>query len=288
VVWDPAPWADMVLIKIKYRQLADGTWIKLPSALAEPTLYERELYEFDGLSSVPCGAPVACVHNNDIIGVFSALPRPDLPPILARCLKDSDISLDQVFLGGSRSTGMNQRNSDVDLVLRVHASQANSLRGHLTCALIRGTIQIPPNSGTWKILEMVFPGGKSAVLKKEIFAETIQENEQSYSLMLCPFDPELPTHGKNSIFHGHTALEGTVVDATRSFYKRSSFTLKQDNGKNCQVISYHKVANLVSEGDRLALRGWMVEDNGNHILLQFNLRRDNIVWFPADYKNHTL
>jgi hypothetical protein len=71
-----------------------------------------------------------------------------------------------------------------------------------------------------------------------------------------------------------------VVEAARSVFKRAEYTLCTADQQQIDVVCYHKTANLVREGDRLAIRGWLMTDGTRRRLVQLSSWRDNIVWLP--------
>lgn len=281
VVWDPCPWQNQILVKIKYQPKAEGFWHKLSHSFTESMAYERELLSVNGLERAPCGAPVACIRTGQIERVYPTTPVGDLPPVLSRGVENAGLSPANVRLGGSRSTGMNEPGSDVDLVVRAWPAQAATLRRHLATALLAGTVTIPASSGTWRMLNDLYPGGRSGILAAHAFAETFEEQGRAYALMLCPPQAAVPIHGSDSCFEGHGAVQGHVIDASLALQKRASILLRQADGSQCEVVSFHKAANLIRNGDRVAARGWRVRDQDRLLLLQFHPHRDNLVWLTS-------
>lgn len=281
LVWDSNPWADGILVKLKYRQEPNGAWVKLPHAFTEPLDYERELARLPDFHPAPCGAPVACVNPQDIESVFPCPPCSEIPPILAECLSQSGIGSDCVFVGGSRATGMETPNSDHDLVVQADPRQLVSLRDCLVDAIRRNALSIPEMSGTWRLLQSLYPGGRAAILESGVFAGTFVEDGLTYALMPSPACPQPLVHGAAARFEGHTAVEGLVIEDAQTQSKRAEFVLRLSDGQECRVVSYHKAANLIQRGNIIAARGWSVYDDDHFLLLQFHPHRDNLVWFPS-------
>ena len=285
LVWDSDPWPGSILVKMKYRQKSNDAWLKLPHAFTQPIDYERELARLPGSYQAPCGAPVACLSHQDIEGVFPGMPCAEIPPVLEECLSRSRIGGDSVLVGGSRATGMETPGSDHDLIVRADHGQLLELRDSLAASIRRGTISIPETSGTWRLLQSLYPGGRSAILESGVFAGTFMEDGLSYALMPSPAHPQSHVHGAAARFDGHTAVEGRVIDAVQTQSKRAEFVLRLHDGRQCRVVSYHKAANLVQQGDLIAARGWSVFDDDHFLLLQFHPHRDNLVWFPSPPTN---
>ena len=175
---------------------------------------------------------------------------------------------------------MCEPDSDFDLVVRADPTQAAALRSRLTSALLEGKLTIPQSSGTWRVLAALYPGGREGILANGAFAETFEEAGRIIALMILPTEPMTTVHGDTARFMGLSTFSGQVQESSRSCFKRSCFTVACTDGGLIEVTSYHKAANLVREGDHVALQGWQVEDQRRKILLQFHSHRENIVWFP--------
>lgn len=282
MVWDPHPWPGQVAVKLKHRPAPEGSWHKLPHAFSEPMDYARCICGFEGMIPAPCGAPNVCVPCGVITTRFPARPVGLLPPVFGRCLQEAGIPASAVRVTGSRATGMSVEGSDHDLVVRCSVGQAQHLRGLLAQALRSGALTVPPQSGTWRVLDRLFPGGRAAIVEGGRFAETFQEGDVRVALMLCFDGPCRVVHGTEVSPIGHDAVAGEVVCSERAAFKRAEFTLRLAEGGTCRVVSYHKAANLVCTGDFVAARGWMVREGDELLMIQFYRHLDNIVWFPLN------
>ena len=280
LVWDSLPWRGFMLVKLKYRLTGAGEWVKFPHAFSQPCEYERELIRLNNLCSAPCGANVACVRPGEIEEIYPTLTATDLPSIFITCLQQAGVEQSAVRISGSRSTRMCEPDSDFDLVVRADPVHAAALRSHLTAALLEGKLIIPQSSGTWRVLAALYPGGRAGILANGAFAETFEEAGRIIALMILPIEPTTEVHGDTARFMGLATFSGQVQESSRSCFKRSGFTIACPDAGLIEVTSYHKAANLVREGDHVALRGWLVEDQHRKILLQFHPHRENIVWFP--------
>lgn len=281
IIWDPNPWPEQMLGKIKYFTGEDGSQIKLPHAFTESYAYERALQQLDGWVRPPCAATVAGLTHAAVVQHYPALPITELPPVLEECLHEFGL-VDNTYLGGSRSIGLDVPDSDYDLVIRGPLEKLACFRRALSTRLFNQEIRVPSSSGTWRALGRIFPGGVEAILREARFADTFQEEGRNFALMLCESGFPGPIHGESAVHLGHQAIAGTVLEAKQSICKRASFLLRPSGNDQepVQVISFHKAAHLVREGDQLALRGWHVRDDNRSLLMQFHPHRDNIVWLP--------
>lgn len=279
IVWDPNPWPSGVLGKIKYVTTGDGGFRKLAHAFSQAFYYEQELQRVENWKRPLCGSTTASLHREDVTQLFPAQPYVVESPIFSACLEESGLS-GQVFLGGSRALGLEAENSDHDLIIRGRLDQLQNLRSMLSKRIQEGLIRPSPGSNTWRILSSIFPAGREGIVEEGRFAETFMEGEFRYSLMLSE-EGDLPLiHDDEAEPMGHRAVAGRVVSADRSLLKRAQFTIApfEDETKRWEVICFHKTANMIREGDKVAARGWLVVKEGKPLLLQFHTWNDNIVW----------
>jgi cytidine deaminase len=279
LVWDLAPWPGQILVKFKYQRGGDG-WHKLAHAFTAPLDYERQLFGLQKhWTHAPCGAAVACLTPGQIQRRFPALSVTSLPPVFQACLTCAAIPNDAVRISGSSATGMGLPGSDMDLVLRVTPDQALALRHEISLALNRGTLGLPLKSGSWRLLERVFPSGGAGILSQGRWVGTFKEGSTTVSLMLAPADESGWIHDDDAVPQGHTAVTGVVRAAERTLFKRAEFSLALADGSELPVISYHKAANLIRSGDFISARGWLMLSARQPCLLQFHQHRDNLCWF---------
>lgn len=278
IVWDGNPWPGAVLVKLKYRPAKEGAWWKFPHAFTEPYAYEREIATTSGLLAAPCGATVASVPPSAIRDVFPALPAADVPVEILECLAKVGIDRENLCSSGSRAVGLSDGNSDHDWVLHADAPRAADFVLAVSECLRDETFGIPEQSGTWGFLARTYPGGISKIVEEGRYGGTFSLGGASHSIMIRPSDSPPPLHGAQPVVLGHAARSGRVCEAGDAHFKRAGFSLALDNGGECRVECYHKVANLVREGDLVAARGWLIEEQGGQRLLQFHSHRDNLVW----------
>ena len=279
IVWDGNPWPGAVLVKLKYRPDGAGTWRKYSHAFTEPYAYERELLASMQNPFAPCGATIASVPPLSIEEVFPMQPVEELSDEILTCLAEADLQAENLHRSGSRAIGLADGGSDHDWVLRADHTQASSFVHAVSSRLRAGRFATPSQSGTLALLGRIFPGGYAKILAESRYAGTFGFWHASHSIMMVPTAPAFPLHGENPVIHGHAVVSGRVICANDTHYKRAGFRLKLDDGNECRVQCYHKAANLVREGDRLAARGWLMEEAGGNLLLQFHAHRDNLVWF---------
>lgn len=284
MVWDAAPWPGHHLVKVKYRRKPDGWWEKLPHAHSQPYDYERALAELPIDSVAPCGARVATIPAGSPACPFRAQPLPltDLPGVVGGLVAEAGLS-HSVFLGGSRALGLDLPTSDHDLIIRGSPESIRRLHSLLAENMRAGRIGVPPGSGTWRTLDRIYPGGMPAIIRDGRFAQTLSCEGRNLSLMFTTDTVCVPLHGNKASPLGHRTLAGTVATDAGVLNKRAAFSLHAPGltSREVAVRSFHKAANLVRTGDRLALRGWLVEEDGALSLLQFHPHRDNLVWLPS-------
>lgn len=284
MVWD-ADFNGDALVKVKYRPLPDETWEKLPHSLTETSQYLTALREGGLATATFCGATAALAKAGEIRKW--APPRPvvasDLPPVLAACLADAGIDAARVCYTGSRALGLSEASSDHDLVVRAGPEEIQAFRRLCANAIHKGKLTIPAQSGSWRLMERVFPGGCKAILQGRRFLETLSESDSSFAMIFTPVEQDgLDAQGWQCL--GWNSLSGRVEDDRRAAYKRSRFSMRATDGRRVGVVAYHKLANLVRSGDALSVGGWLMCNRNAEIpyrLYQLAAAIDNIVWMDA-------
>jgi cytidine deaminase len=285
LVWDEAFAPDAMLGKIKYAPATGSSARdKVAHAFTQPIAYEAELARMGWDRPAPCGGVAPILGPGDVVRHLPSLPAAsydDVTPVaMVRLLGEIGIVPGAATVSGSRSLGVEKACSDWDIVLRVTVEEATRLRSHLAERLHTGAITVPEVSGTWKILAEMFPGGRSEILAQRRFAETFTIDGGRVSLLLTDAATPPPCIDRRWAAAGRGQTVGVVVEAARSVFKRAEYTLCTADQQQIDVVCYHKTANLVREGDRLAIRGWLMTDGTRRRLVQLSSWRDNIVWLP--------
>jgi len=274
-------------LKIKYAPPTNGERKKLSHSFTEAFLYERELRELGWAKPTTIGVSAATVRLDDVIQHLPSLPLDAIETSLLNKLLEwigrAGISIDALRVSGSRSIGLSRRQSDWDLVVPASPAQVDDFRQLLFTALQQGKLAIPATSGTWGLLDRIFPGGTAAILEQERFIDTVAINGQSVALIFASQSthPVVSPPNNDSKRHdagNYQACYGTVTHATCAAFKRAEFTLETGEDRHLRVTCFHKAGNLIQVGDRVALRGWMVPHSDERHLVQILYPRDNIVW----------
>lgn len=286
MVWEPRLDASGRLwVKVKYHRQG-GQWIKWPHSLTEGHAYARCLLEHGLCSSdTPCG-PIAILRPDHVEKIIPMSPPHDtgIPDGLLHLLKAAGITIDQIQISGSRSVGLTETGSDWDLIVQARPQQIASYRKLAHLALAEEKASLPAESGTWKLLDRIFPGGKDAVIQEQRFLETLRFGDQSAALIFVPHEEAflaalLPDGAPPPI---RTSASGLVRQAETAAWKSSRFELETLDGIQ-EVRSYLKPANLVKNGDRICLTGWRVQlpDGGTRIVMA-SAATDRIRWLSTE------
>jgi cytidine deaminase len=278
MVWDPAWAPSKALVKLKYIRSGDS-WIKLPHAFSQGHAYHALCHESGLLRDTGFGALAVLADCDRIARV---LPMPSaadtLPPLLVDLIRRAEIPDTSLFISGSCSIGLSQANSDLDLIARVTVQQCRNWRKIAATAMDQGLISIPEKSGTWKLLDAMFPGGKSSILKEGRFLETFEIQGLSVVLVFTPPQNGPPAFPDNCKPMGFMAIAGTVIDCTNACYKRSVSIIECLDGSRWTITSYLKPANLLCPGDRIAACGQGLQADGHLHLALWRAHCDRIVW----------
>ena len=259
MVWEPFLSPGKVLVKIKY-QRKHSAWVKLPHSLTEPFAYERALHDLGQARPTGFGALAAVVKPEDITEVAPCQPIWGSLPKAIRCLLESaGISREAVVLTCSRALGLAKETSDFDLVVTAQPGEISRFRSSCAAALNRGKVSIPARSGTWKLLDATFPGGRKEILRQRRFLETLQAGGSQVAIIFVPPDAQPHVLVEDHRPAGRIAVFGIVTKASHAAYKRSVFEITCLGGQIIEVVVYFKLGNLVLVGDHLALHGWLLE-----------------------------
>jgi cytidine deaminase len=284
MVWEPALTPRTSLLKIKYIPLPHGSGLrKAAHSFTEPLAHERELHALGWARPGPFGGTAAFASGPELTRLLPARPfeevRDYVPAGLRHCLARAGVEESAVRVTGSRSLALHHSGSDWDLVVRLPADGVARLRQELARAVAHGEARIPECSGTWKALDRQFPGGREAVVAGGRFLETVEFAGTSVALILVP-PGSVPVCVQDDWWPvGRMYAAGVVVDDGQAAYKRARFLLSEGESSDLEVVSFHKTANLVREGDRVAVRGWGLRaPDGRRRLVQLSPLYDNLVW----------
>jgi hypothetical protein len=281
LVWDSLFDTQNIFVKVKYYK-NKNSWIKVPHAFTEPFDY---IYCLNKLGLKPpeeFGLPVCLVAKKDIKAIgHSTLQIDDLPTIFSEITNEAGIDVRTLCRTGSRLIGLQSQNSDHDIVLQATPEQADKLRKIAGKYLQQGKIAIPSVSGTWKLLDEIFPGGHKRILAENRFLETFEIEKQKFSLMLLPKEsPDILYDHEQWTCEGHHVLSGKVTEADNSPFKRSTVYLRSDLGQDWEIAVYYKLGNLIKEGDRISVSGWVLrhKQEDRRRLVLFSSATDVLTW----------
>jgi cytidine deaminase len=283
LVWDSLFDTKNVFVKIKYyKNKNENSWVKISHAFTEPFDYICCINKLGLKPPKEFGQPVCLVAKKEIEAIgHSALQIDDLPTIFGEMIHETEIDSRTLCRTGSRLVGLQNQNSDHDIVLQATPEQAVKLRKIAGKYLQNGKIVIPSDSGTWKLLDKIFPGGHKRILNEDRFLETFEIEKQKISLMLLPKESQdILYDDEQWTCEGHHALSGNVVEAGNAPFKRSTFYLHSDLGQDWEIAVYYKLGNLVKKGDRVSFSGWVLrhkqKDRRRFVL--FSPATDVLTW----------
>jgi len=121
-------------------------------------------------------------------------------------------------------------------------------------------------------------GGRQALLDGRRFIDTVCSDRTPVALIFVPTEAPAPMLGDLWQSQGRGLFHGRVVEADHAAYKRAVYRLDTGEAGRVEVVCYHKTANLLQDGDRVACRGWLVRSGANLRLIQMLPIPDNIVW----------
>lgn len=287
LVWDPAFMPGLALIKPKYLRQADG-WAKVPHSFTESALHEsfRERHGLD--QPVAPGMKLPVVPTDGEWRGWPAVPvagfslegsGPHVPDALCDTL---GILPEMAFVAGSLATGLHAGSgSDVDLVVRGDGPTAWRTRQDMARGILQGKLAAEDTSRSLQLVTAIFGGRPGQLLAEARYAESLRVAERPVSVMYA-----LEDHVEPAILPGDEPWDrgcfyGVVTAAARAIGKRSSWQFQCDEG-SLDVVCYHRGGNLVREGDRVSLSGWIgCDSRGRRVILQLAVHCDTIAWFHA-------
>jgi len=285
MVWDGTFAPDAFLVKVKYAPPTDQGRRKVAHSFTAPLQYQGELQELGCDRPTPFGARAAVVGMNDITGILPALPLDQaadaIPGPILDILARAGVDRPFIRITGSRAIGLQSDGSDWDLVVPVAEAGLVRLRETLFDAAQRNELTIPPASGTWRLLDRLFPGGAQAIVAERRFIDTVQSGGASVALIFVPLETSGPLLEPGWQPAGRGLFHGTVTAAGRAAYKRAEYVLETAGVGPIRVSCYHKAANLIRRGDVLSIRGWLLRRDQELRLIQLLSVPDNIVWMEV-------
>lgn len=281
LVWDTDFEPERLLVKIKYAP-CNGNLRKMAHSFTEPLNYISELYDLGWFGLSHCGIRAPVIDKSDISAVFkssSIFGKVGHPPgPLIGILQKAGVKVEEICVTGSRAIGIQRTGSDWDLIVPVDSSRLPVVRSALTDAVQLGVLAIPPASGTWKLLDGIFPGGRQAILAGRRYVDTLMSEGTSVAMIFVPTDPLDACVSSGWIVTGRISLYGKVVSASRVAYKRAQFTLEDQEGQ-VHVTCYHKAAGLLRVGDVVSACGWYLRRGDERRLIQILPQPDRILWW---------
>ncbi|MCS7021142.1 MAG: hypothetical protein NZ703_05300 [Gemmataceae bacterium] len=283
IVWDERFESEGILVKLKYAPQSDGKLRKLPHAFTQPLLYQKELYDIGWLRVQEGRLPAAVISPGQITAVFATLPldsdKGEPPGPLMELLAEAGVPRSAIRVTGSRALGLQQSHSDWDLLVSVEISTLKQVRERLARAIAEGRLAIPPQSGTWKLLDRIFPGGRQALLHQRRFVDTVSSGGVSVALWFTPPSPPATYCVEPDwTLAGRAVVYGTVTYAEQAPYKRAEYIVHDHQG-SVRVTCYHKAANLLRAGDVVSVSGWLLRRDNLRHLIQILPIPDRILWW---------
>ena len=306
LVWDGKFVPDQVLVKVKYEQQG-SLWLKLPHAFTEPSQYLKYLVDSKLNSTVFPGNAIVHKEQGVLFKNPEKLSLRILPQNILERLNDLaflpsglDIA-DNAFITNSRLLGIHSQNSDYDILVCGSSDKIQLLRQRLSCLLLNGTFQFAEQSASWNVIKQAFPdgtqdGGRKIVAEAR-YCETFVYQDARFSLMYSPEPSFHPYAFKDdATLIERINVRGIIVNADHACYKRSECQILADNGRTYRLLCYHKLGNMLKNGDRIAVSGYLVADSHDmqktdfgiefmreprYTILLSSFFTDKIVWFKC-------
>jgi cytidine deaminase len=287
IVWDGQFEPGRALVKLKYAPSESGLR-KLSHSFTEPLFYQKELHDLGWNRAAKCGILASVVDGSEISTVLRTLQLGndvgEPPGLLMQVLRDAGVEITAIRVTGSRALGLHRPHSDWDLVIPAEFNLIPKIRDALAKAIERGVLGIPPQSGTWKLVDQIFPGGHQAALRSRRFVDTVLSDVVSVALMFVPPQPQEDCVGLDWKVVGRKAVFGKVVDADRAAYKRAQYDIQDEDGI-VHVTCFHKAANLLRTGDIISACGWLLRRGDERRLIQILPQPDRILWWHVASPN---
>ncbi|MEZ6141691.1 MAG: hypothetical protein R3B84_14055 [Zavarzinella sp.] len=283
MVWDSLFEPAGTLVKLKYAP-CEGKLRKVPHSFSDPLRYQKELHDLGWIRQAKCGIHAPVIGASEVSNVLKTLQLGkeigEPPGPLISILRDVGVNVAGIRVTGSRAIGLQRADSDWDLIVPVDANQLPLIREKLAAAVESDMLTVPLLSGTWKLIDRIFPGGRHAALSDRRFADTLLSGGTAVALMFLPHQSNEFCVGHDWIISGRTVLHGKVLRASRAAYKRSEYELKDNKGV-ISIICFHKAANLLRVGDVVSVCGWIARRGNERRLIQILHQPDRILWWEV-------
>lgn len=287
LVWDPRFMPGLALVKPKYLRQADG-WAKVPHSFTESALHDafREQHRLDRTIAPGVSLPVIAADREwhgwpavPVAQVSGHAGGPELPDALCELL---GVDPAAALVSGSLATGLHAgRDSDVDLVVRDAGPAVRQLRQEIARRILSGSLAVEPTSRSLELVTSIFGGAPGRLLIEGRYAESLRVAGRPVSIMYDIAGTDDPAVLPSDDAWQRGCFHGVVTEASRAAGKRSTWILDCTDGP-LHVVCYHRGGNIVREGDRVSLTGWITGDRRGRSLLQTALHRDTIAWFHSD------
>lgn len=289
IVWEPNWTPGVALVKVKYdgtAQPQEGKKVaKLSHSFTQYPQYIQEIQKLGLASRLPWGDWACMVPYNQIQGILPRIPisqvgLASIEPLTA-LLAAHQIGLKSVFATSSWAAGVQTKSSDIDIIIQAPPANIHALRIAIANAILQGTFQKTPGSGTWDYLQKI-TGNTQRILEEKRFAETFAIPRQD-GIAKCSIiytrpghvSFSLPSHIENATLQ---TLEGQVIEAVENCYKRANYVIQQHNGRRVRVTCWHKLAGLLRPNDMIKVTGVFIPGDSEDQLLQMDTERHSIQW----------
>jgi cytidine deaminase len=297
IVWEPAWKTGQALVKVKY-QLdqtgnSPGSAVKMAHSFTEQDVYQEQIKAAGLGVRLPWDGLACIVSREEIQGIRPLVGLVTVGLAALRPLTDvfaaSGIPLSSVSITGSWACGLQKEHSDVDMVITASPDVVRILRRNLSLALREGTLAPPQGSGTWNRLRKLF-GQPERLVREGRFVETFLAAGEGRAtrcslIYVRPQTREAPILDEQAEFLGIHDLEGTVVQAEETHYKRARYILAAgrdtdtfNQGDLVEVWCWHKLAGLLRDGDQVRIAGPLMAQGGERRILQLDPVRHGIAW----------
>lgn len=282
IVWEPEILPGKALVKLKYIEdstAANGVR-KFYHSLHEYDKYVEEIKKYGLHSELMPGIDVSILDHEDCLGYKPACSifRADFKKIvpIINCFTSAGISVSDLKLTGSYSAGHALTDSDYDIIVNTTENKIRHLKNELIKLYLKKKIVVPENSSTWKYLKKYTGMTHEEIIKDRKYIDSFlipESDDLKCSLIFVnPESSNFQINGSSK--KERKTFRGTLVNDKKAPYKRSCYTLKTDKGETVNVVSWHKVSNLLKRGDYIEIKGAF--DAGNKTLYQINSKKDSV------------
>ncbi len=282
IVWEPEILTGTALVKIKYKRNFDQQFsiTRFSHSFHQYQQYGGELLAHGLGTELFPGTQVCLLPHGDCCGYKPAarLHKAGFNRILPiyEALTVSGLTCDDLRLTASYAAGHAGPNSDYDIIVTATPAQILSLRNQLKILYEAGRITLPTNSSTWGRLSHWTNIPPEDLMMDGRFSESFVIPESGGLKCSLIYDPpvHIPLRLTNCQDFQRETFQGRVTDAQCAMYKRACSLIATSDHKTITLLSWHKVANTLKEGDIVVISGSYDEANG--VLYQMDSERDFI------------